>query len=81
MTQTELSSIKRELFAMLQASGRQDEPDYESLIEILAGLSFRHYSLESYATQLVGVVNDMVDLDDLAFEPGQLNHYINQLTR
>ena len=79
MNQTQLSTIKRELFAMLVASGKQDNHDYESLIETLDGLSFRHYSLEHYKTQLIGVINDMMELDDLAFEPGQLNHYIKQL--
>ncbi len=64
---------------MLVASGKQDQADYESLIETLDGLSFRHYSLENYTTQLIGVINDMLDLDDLAFEPGQLNHYLQQL--
>ena len=66
---------------MLVASGKQDQPDYESIIENLDGLSFRHYSLELYTTQLVGIINDMIDLDDLAFEPGQLNNYLNQLSK
>lgn len=80
MNKKEISEIKRQLYAMLVASGKQDEPDYESLIENLDRLSFRHYSLDLYATQLVGVINDMLDLDDLAFEPRQLNYYLEQLT-
>jgi hypothetical protein len=81
MNKTQLSNIKRQLFEMLAASGKQDNDDYQTLMETLDGLSFRHFSLELYATQLVGVINDMLDLDDLAFEPGQLNHYIQQLTQ
>ncbi len=79
MNRTLLSNIKRELFAMLQSSGKQDQDDYEYLKETLDGLSFKQYSLDRYATQLVGVINDMLDLDDLAFDLGQLNHYIEQL--
>jgi len=81
MNKKELSKIKHELFAMLAKTGKQEVPDYESLIETLDELSFRHCSLDTYSTQLVGVINDMLDLDDLAFDPNQLNHYLKQLSR
>lgn len=79
MNRTQLSTIKRELFAMLVASGKQDQDDYENLIETLDRLSFKQYSLDWYTTQLIGVINDMLDLDDLAFTPKLLDQYIEQL--
>ncbi len=79
LTPQELSLIKRELFNMLKLSGKQDQPDYEVLIESLDGLTFKHYSVDLYANQLIDVINEMVLLDDLAFEPQQLERYRKQL--
>ena len=72
LTKQELSSIKHNIFGMLKSSGRLDEPHYESLAESLAGLSFTHYSLNDYAIQLVDLIEEMIDLDDLGFDIGQL---------
>ena len=80
MNQIELAQIKRKLFEMLVNAGKQEEDGYDSLIAQLHELSFRDCSLELYATQLVGIINDMCILDDLAFDLGQLHNYLQRLS-
>jgi len=75
----ELSSIKHTLHSMLLNSGRIEEPDYESLAESLSTLSFKHYSLDSYANQLKEAIDEMLDLDDLGFDIGQLYQFQKKL--
>ena len=70
MNRNELSSIKRYLYDMLIGAGKHDNDNYTSLMETLDQLNLRDYTLESYSTHLVGVLNDMYDLDDLAFDLG-----------
>ena len=79
MERSALSTIKRQLFDMINSAGKHENDNYESLMETLDQLNFRDYTLESYATQLVGVVNEMFDLDDLAFDPGMMDRFIQQL--
>ena len=81
MDRRELSNIKRQLFEMLQLAGRPDDDNYESLMQTLDELNFKSYSLDSYATQLVGVINEMYDLDNLAFEQGMMDRFMEQLER
>lgn len=81
MDKRELSSIKHNLFDMLRNAGKHDNDNYSSLIEALDVLNFKDFTLDSYSTQLVGIINEMYDLDDLAFEPGMLDHYLNKLSR
>jgi hypothetical protein len=81
LTQQELSTIKRTLFQMVVASGKREEPDYEALVEDLDGLSFRHYNINDYATQLMDVVNIMIDLDDLLFDMDMLYNYQKTLSK
>ena len=79
MDRRELSNIKRQLFEMLQLAGRPDDDNYESLMQTLDQLNFKDYTLELYATQLVGVINEMYDLDNLAFEHGMMDRFMEQL--
>ena len=79
MDRRELSNIKRQLFEMLQLAGRPDDDNYNSLMETLDQLNFKDYTLELYATQLVGVINEMYDLDNLAFEHGMMDRFMEQL--
>lgn len=64
---------------MLQSSGKLEDPDYESLGESLAGLIFKHYSLNDFAVQVADIIEDMIDLDDLGFDIGQLYKYLDKL--
>ena len=79
LSKKELSSIKHTLFDMLRMSGKTQEPDYESLVESLDGLTFTHYSVGDYAEQLLEVVESMIDLDDLGFDMGQLYQFQDKL--
>ena len=81
MNRKELSNIKRQLYDMLLHAGKHENDNYESLMQTLDELNFRDYSLESYSTQLVGVINEMYDLDDLAFDPGMMDRFMQQLER
>jgi hypothetical protein len=76
----ELSSMKHTLHGMLLSSGRIEEPDYESLAESLGTLSFKHYSLDSYANQLKEAIDEMLDLDDIGFDIGQLYQFQKKLS-
>ena len=79
LNQEHLSNIKRELFGMIKLSGKLTEPIYEDLAESLDTLNFKLYSLNGYASGLAGIIQEMLDLDDLAFDTGQLYHYKHQL--
>ena len=79
LSKQDLSSIKHTLFDMLQSSGKLDEPDYESLAESLSGLSFKHYSINDFAVQVAEIIEEMIDLDDLGFDIGQLYKYQDKL--
>ena len=80
LTKPELSTIKRTLFEMITDTGKIEEPGYDDLAEALDGLSFTHYSPDAYATQLSVIIEDMIDLDDLAFDMGQVYHFKAKLT-
>jgi hypothetical protein len=80
LTQQELSSMKRSMFTMLQESGKLETSRYEDLGTDLDGLSFADYSLDDYALQLKDVVNEMINLDDLAFDIGQLYKFLEKLS-
>ena len=80
LTQQELSSMKRSMFTMLQESGKLETSRYEDLGTHLDGLSFADYSLDDYALQLKDVVNEMINLDDLAFDIGQLYKFLEKLS-
>jgi hypothetical protein len=80
LTTPELSYIKRTLFDMIKDSGKIEEPGYDDLAEALGGLSFKNYSPDAYASQLSVIIEDMIDLDDLAFEMGQVYHFKQKLT-
>ena len=79
LTKEELSPIKHTLFGMLQSADKWDDPDYESLCDSLKDLSFKRYSLDSYAVQLGDIVEEMIDLDDIGFDMGQLYHFKGKL--
>ena len=68
------------MFTMLQESGKLETSRYEDLGTDLDGLSFADYSLDDYALQLKDVVNEMINLDDLAFDIGQLYKFLEKLS-
>ncbi len=71
--------MKHTLFEMLKKSGKIEEPYYESHAESLDGLNFQEYSVDDYAMQLSETVDGMIDLDDLSFDIGQLNQFLDRL--
>ena len=79
LTRLELSAIQRSLFQMIITSGRMDDPNYESLMELLEALNFKDFTLDSFAFQLRDVIEEMYQLSNPRFEYGQLDHYMNQL--
>jgi len=79
LTKQELTSIKITLFEMIKDSGKMERPYYESLAESLDGLNFKEFTLGQFAKELSSVVEEMLDLADLAFDMGQLNKYHYQL--
>jgi hypothetical protein len=79
LTKQQLSSMKHTLFEMLKKSGKIEEPYYESHAESLDGLNFQEYSVDDYAMQLSETVDGMIDLDDLSFDIGQLNQFLDRL--
>ena len=80
LTKPELSTIKRTLFEMIKDSRKIEEPGYDDLAGALDGLSFKHYSPDAYASQLSVIIEDMIDLDDLVFDMGQVYHFKAKLT-
>ena len=80
LTQQELSFMKRSMFTMLKESGKLEISRYEDLATDLDGLSFADYSLDDYAIQLKDVVQEMINLDDLAFDIGQLYKFLEKLS-
>ena len=79
LSKKELSSIKHTLYEMLNNAKGLEEHIYEGLVEALDGLTFKDYSISSYAIQLYDIVVEMIDLDKLGFEMGQLYHFEDQL--
>jgi hypothetical protein len=80
LTQQELANMKRTMFEMLRESGKLEISRYEDLATDLDGLSFADYSLDDYAIQLKDVVQEMINLDDLAFDIGQLYKFLEKLS-
>jgi len=72
--------MKRSMFTMLQESGKLEISRYENLGTDLDSLSFADYSLDDYAIQLKDVVTEMINLDDLAFDIGQLYNFLQKLS-
>jgi len=81
MTKAELSHVKRQLFNMLAAAGKFDNPDHINVIEAIDELTFKKFSLDNYASTLIGIINEMLELDDIAFDVDQLNNYLSKLTQ
>ena len=78
LTPHELSSMKRSLFQMIKDSGRIE--DYETLTDKLNNLNFRQYTNHQYAVEVLDIINEMIELDDLAFELGQLMAFQKRLS-
>ena len=79
LTKQELASMKHNLFEMIRESGKIDQPYYDSLAESLDGLNFKEFTLDQFAHELSLIVEEMMDLVDVAFDLGQLNKYQSQL--
>lgn len=79
LTQQDLSNMKRSMFEMLRESGKLEVSRYEDLATDLDGLSFADYSLDDYAIQLKDVIQEMINLDDLAFDIPQLYKFLEKL--
>lgn len=79
LTQQELSNMKRSMFEMLRESGKLEVSRYDDLATDLDGLSFADYSLDDYAIQLKDVIQEMINLDDLAFDIPQLYQFLEKL--
>ncbi len=71
-TKQELASYKLTLFQMIKDSGKMDQPYYESLAESLDGLNFKEFTPDHFRNQLLLVIEEMMDLADLAFDTNQL---------
>lgn len=71
-TKQELASYKLTLFQMIKESGKMDQPYYESLAEALDGLNFKEFTPDGFRNQLLLVIEEMMDLADLAFDTNQL---------
>ena len=79
LTKQELTSIKITLFEMIKDSGKMERPYYESLAESLDALNFKEFTLDQFAQELSLIIEEMMDLVDVAFDMGQLNKYHYQL--
>ena len=79
LTQQELSSIKHTLWKMVQLAGYWDETEYTALSQSLKDLNFKDNSLDSYAVKLAGIVNEMIDIDDVNIEIAQLYLFQDKL--
>jgi hypothetical protein len=71
LTKQELASYKLNLFQMIKDSGKMDQPYYESVAESLDGLNFKEFTPDQFRHQLLLVIEEMMDLADVAFD---INH-------
>lgn len=67
-----LSKIKRELYQMIARSRKGEETGFYQIVDTLENLSFVGTTEEEYKSELLNVVNEMLELDEISFDLDKL---------